>query len=197
MTELTISLIVLIITHLVPSAPGVRSASIRVLGLSGFRIIYSVISIVVVAWLIRAYIGAADSPWVWTPPAGVRWITVFVMPVALWLIAVRLIQKPDHARNKIYRLIPAPGSCGLLLWASLHLLNVGQARSILLFGAFAVIAGIAMIKNTMTARSLAGWRSNGPVWDWRPPLAAVMMWFLFLALHPYLFGVDPLTGILD
>ncbi|MBO6948218.1 MAG: hypothetical protein JJ855_09590 [Rhodospirillales bacterium] len=196
MTELTIALGVLALTHLMPSAPGVRPACIRALGLLGFRIVYSVISLVVVAWLITAYIDSADTPWVWTPPFWTRWIAVFAMPLAMWLIAVRLIQKPDHARNRIYRLIPAPGSCGLLLWASLHLLNVGQARSVLLFGAFAAISGVAMIKNTMAARSLAGWRSIGPLWDWRPPFAAVLMWLLFLALHPYLFDVDPLAGIL-
>jgi uncharacterized membrane protein len=197
MTELTIALGVLALTHLIPSAPGARSACIRALGLLGFRIVYSVISLVVMAWLIMAYIDAADTPWVWTPPLWTRWIAVFGMPLAMWLIAVRLVQRPDHARNRIYRLIPAPGSCGLLIWASLHLLNVGQARAVLLFGVFAIISGIAMIKNSMTARSLAGRHSGGPVWDWRPPLVAVALWFLLLALHPYLFGVDPLTGILD
>lgn len=196
MTELAIALGVLALTHLLPSAPGVRPACIQALGLRGFRIVYCVISLLVVAWLISAYIDAADTPWVWTPPYWTRWVAVFAMPLAIWLIAVRLVQRPDHARNRIYRLIPAPGSFGLLLWASIHLLNVGQARAVLLFGVFATISGIAMIKNSMTARSLAGRYSGGPVWDWRPPLIAVVLWLLFLALHPYLFGPDPLAGIL-
>lgn len=196
MTELSLALAILILTHLVPSAPGVRPACIDILGLHGFRIAYSAVSLFVVAWVIIAYIDAADSPWLLTPLDGSRQFAVFAMPVSLWLIAVRLIQRPDHARNGIYRLIPAPGSCGLLLWAVLHLLNVGQARAVLLFGVFAAIAAIAMIKNTMTARPLARWHASAPIWDWRPPIAAIAVWVSLLAIHPFLIGVDPLAGLL-
>lgn len=196
MTQLAISLAILVLTHLVPSAPGVRPASIRLMGLYGFRFVYSLVSLAVVTWVVVAYIDAADSPWLWSPPAWARWFAVFAMPVALWLMAIRLIQRPDHARSGIYRVIPAPGSLGLLIWSSLHLLNIGQARAVLLFGVFAAISGIAMIKNTMAAKSSTGWRTSGPVWDWCPFLAAILFWLLLLLAHPYLIGVDPLAGVL-
>ncbi len=196
MIELAAALVVLIITPLVPSAPGVRPACIRLLGLIGFRVVYSIVSLTVVAWLIIAYIDAADGPWLWTPPHWGRWVAVFAMPVALWLIAARLMQRPGKMRTGVYRMIAAPGSCGLLLWSCLHLLNVGHARAVLLFGAFAVISAIAMIKNTQAAPPTAAPGGNGTVRHLKPMIAAVGAWALLLALHPFVIGVDPLVRIL-
>lgn len=196
MTDLSFALAALIVTHLVLSAHGLRFACERLVGLLAFRIVYGSVLLIVVGGVIVTYINAADSAWLWTPPAWAQGFAVFVMPAALWLIAIRLVQRPDHARNRIYRIIPAPGSCGLLLWALLHLINVGHARGLLLFGTFAVISGCAAIKNTMMARSLAGWRSIGPIWNWRPPFIAVLLWLFLLAVHPYLSGVDLLDHLL-
>lgn len=196
MIELAVALAVLILTHLVPSAPGVRPSFIRVFGLTGFRVIYSTVSLAVVIWLIVAYIDAEDGPWLWTPPYWGRWATVFGMPVALWLIAARLMQRPGASRTGIYRLIAAPGSCGLLLWALLHLLNVGHARAVLMFGVFAVISAVATIKNTLTAPPVTGARFEGTGWDWKPPVAAFLFWALLLGAHPHVIGVDPLAGII-
>jgi len=65
------------------------------------------------------------------------------MPLSFWLIAVRLMCRPGKARTSVYRTIAAPGSAGVTLWAALHLLNVGQARAVLLFAVFALIALLA------------------------------------------------------
>lgn len=196
MIELAAALAMLIVTHLVPSAPGVRPACIRVLGLAGFRVTYSILSLGVVAWLTVAYIGAADGPWLWTPPAWGRWVAIFAMPVALWLIAARLLQRPGERRTGIYRVIAAPGSFGLLLWSCLHLLNVGHARAVLLFVVFAVISTVAAIKNTRTAPPAAAPGTASTVTDWKAPVAALVVWLLLLAAHSHVIGVDPLAGIL-
>jgi uncharacterized membrane protein len=194
MTQLAAALSLLVLTHLVPSAPGVRPGCIRILGLSGFRIAYSIVSAAVVAWVIAAYIDAADGPWLWTPPGWGRWVAVAAMPVALWLIAVRLLQRPGERRTGVYRVIPAPGSSGLLLWAGLHLLNVGHARAVMLIGVFAALSAVAAIKNTMTAPAAAP--CVGTDANWKPILAALLAWLLLLAAHPHVIGVDPLAGII-
>ena len=160
------------------------------------------VSLGVVAWLIVAYINAAGAPWLWTPPEWGRWVAVAVMPVALWLIAARLMQRSGAVRTGIYRLVPAPGSAGLLLWSLLHLLNVGHARAIMLFGVFAAISAVAAIKNTMTAPPVAPSDASpgaAPVSAtplWKPAVAALVAWAALLALHPYVIGVDPLAAIL-
>lgn len=196
MIDLAAALVLLVLTHLVPSAPGVRPACIRVMGLTGFRVVYSVVSLAVVAWLVAAYIDAAGAPWLWTPPEWARWVAVISMPLALWLIAVRLLHRPGESRTGIYRVIPAPGSVGILLWALLHLLNVGHARAVMLFGVFAAISAVAAVKNTRTAPPAAGPDSGGDGGNWKPVVAAAAAWLLLLAAHPHVIGVDPLAGIL-
>lgn len=196
MIELAVALAVLVLTHLVPSAPGVRPACVRVLGLTGFRAAYSLVSLGVVAWLVAAYIGAAGGPWLWTPPEWARWVAVISMPVAIWLVAVRLFERPGDTRTGVYRVIPAPGSAGILLWALLHLLNVGHARAVMLFGVFAAIAAAAAVKNTLTAPPVAPPGTTGPGEHWKPLIAAFIVWGLLLGAHPHLIGVDPLAGIL-
>jgi len=196
MIDLAAALVLLVLTHLVPSAPGVRPACIRVMGLAGFRVVYSVVSLAVVAWLVVAYINAADALWLWTPPEWARWVAVMGMPVAIWLVAARLFERPGDTRTGIYRVIPAPGSVGILLWALLHLLNVSHARALLLFGVFAAIAAVAAVKNTRTAPRVAAPDAVGTGWDWKPIVAALAVWMLLLAIHPHVIGIDPLAGIL-
>lgn len=209
MIELATALALLALTHWVPSAPGVRPLLIRRLGLGGFRAVHSLVSLAIVAWLVVAY-GAADGPWLWMPPVWGRWVAVFAMPLALWLILARLLERPNGSPTGIYRITATPGSLGLLVWAVLHLLNVGDARAVLLFGTFAAIALAAMVKNWKTApkarrvvgvvpglgmllgRTSAGLRDLRPL----PALLAIVLWLLLLALHPIVIGLDPLAGIL-
>lgn len=196
MFELLAALLLLALTHLVPSAPGVRPVLVRSLGLRGFRVVYSIVSLGVVVWLVAAYRGAADSDWLWTPQEWGRWAAAALMPVAFWLIAARLLQRPAEVRRGIYRVVAAPGSVGLTLWALLHLLNVGQARSMLLFAVFAVLSFLAAIKNWRAApASCAGGSVLGEL-GLTPMAAGILAWLIVLIAHPYVIGVDPLSGIL-
>jgi len=196
MMELAAALLVLIATHSVPALPGIRPRLVDAFGLTGFRVAYSVVSLAVVAWLVGAYGRAEDSTWLWTPPDGGRLAAVALMPLSFWLIAVRLMCRPGKARTSVYRTIAAPGSAGVTLWAALHLLNVGQARAVLLFAVFALIALLAWIKNTRTAPDAA---PAGESAGWRPAAmaaaAALIAWTAMLAAHPYVIGPDPLAGL--
>ena len=40
-----------------------------------------------------------------------------------------------------------PGSLGVLLWALVHLLNLGEARAVVVFAGLAVMTLIALVKN--------------------------------------------------
>jgi uncharacterized membrane protein len=208
MTELASALAVLALTHWVSSAPGIRPAAIRRMGLTGFRAAHSLVSLAVVGWLIVAY-GNADGPWLWMPPAWGRWLAVFGMPLALWLVVARLFERPGDTPAGIYRITAVPGSLGLLIWASLHLLNLGEARAILLFGTFAAMALAAMIKNWKAAPparrhvgllpgfAILSGRAPAGLGDLRalPALLAIGLWGLLLILHPIVIGPDPLAGI--
>ena len=53
---------------------------------------------------------------------------------------------------EFYRLSAAPGSLAVLLWALLHLLNLGEARQVVVFSGMVLIAGAALVRNLGLAR---------------------------------------------
>jgi uncharacterized membrane protein len=101
-----------------------------------------------------------------------------------------------------------PGSLGVLLWAVVHLLNLGDPRAVILFGGFALIALTAVIKNLVGAgaqRREVGWvpfaaiarRRQAWVWReigwWRLGLV-LLVYGSLIYLHPIVIGRDPLSG---
>jgi uncharacterized membrane protein len=127
-------------------------------------------------------------------------------------------QRPDPDAGPpatgIIRVTRHPFMWGVGLWAILHLLANGDQASVLFFGALAVLAlaGTFLIDARRTRENAPGWgvflqaTSNLPfaailerrqrfvpreVGLWRV-VAALGLYVLFLWLHPWLFGVDPL-----
>jgi uncharacterized membrane protein len=82
------------------------------------------------------------------------------MLVAIFLITARLTTPAASDRAYgIYRVTAVPGSLGVLLWALVHLLNLGDARAVIVFGGLALMTLIALIKNLVGAG--AGERAVG------------------------------------
>jgi|HigsolmetaAR204D_1030405.scaffolds.fasta_scaffold01283_4 uncharacterized membrane protein len=195
MTLLLISLLVLTASHLVPSAPPVKSRLIALMGRPWFYTVYSVVSVLALAAVVAAY-RAADPALLWLPWPGARPVALLLMPVALFLVVCRLTTRPSAVRRGIYRITAAPGSLGVLIWTLVHLANVGAARTVVLFAAFAVIALAALIKNVGTAPKSAS--TEGSVWSeigWVRPAGAILLYIALLHLHPLVIGVDPLAGL--
>lgn len=193
MVGLAMALTLLFMTHAVPTLPAVHARLVGRFGMLRFRVVYSLVSLAAVAWVIMAYDDAAGSAWIWTPPVWARWAAVLAMPLALWLVSVRLIRPPGRGAARLYRLVRAPASAGILLWSLLHLANAGQARSLLLFAVFAAIAFFALVKNMRTARPVAGTAPEAI--GYLPAAAALAVWAALLALHPAVIGPDPLSWL--
>ena len=214
---------VLVASHAVPSAPGIRPALIRGLGRKGFFAAYGILSTVTLAAFVWAYLGADTGDWLYTPPESGRLLAVLVMPLAIFLIVGRLTTpygapEAPNAPAGIYRICRFPGSLGLLIWASLHLLNMGDARRVVLFATMVAIVLIALAKNEWVRRRLAG--AGGAayldetalipfaaqitgrqsiVWGeigWGRIALTLATYAALLLGHPYVIGVDPLAGIL-
>lgn len=195
-------------SHAVPSAPAIRERLIATFGRTGFYAAYSAISLLTLALVVVAYL---DAEWIWlyTPPPGARWLAVLGMPLAVLLVVGRLTTRAGAEPAGIYRITAVPGSLGLLLWALLHLPNLGAAHQVLLFGAFAAIALIALVKNVRTAppafsriggvpffavvrgRARLEWREIG----WWRLAVSLAIYGLLLWLHPRVIGLDPLAGL--
>jgi len=211
------ALITFLLTHVIPARPAVRGRLIETLGRGGYFATYSVLSLLVLAWLI---IAAANAPYVEIiPPLPVfRWVPLLIMPVVCWLAVAGLaVQNPfsfgglgqhpfDPERPGILRMTRHPILAALMLWAIAHLLANGSLSHVILFGLFAGFAGMGMAlidrrkmrdmgsewphRSRNTARlSLRAPRPWPPVWVW---LFAGAAFAVLLHLHAAVIGVSPL-----
>jgi uncharacterized membrane protein len=209
MAWLIAATLLMIASHALPSAPGPRKRLIRTLGRPGFHVAYSLISLLTLGLLIWAYQAAGPQPWLYAPSRAVRVIAPAAMLVATFLITARLTTPATSDRAYgIYRVTAVPGSLGVLLWALVHLLNLGDPRAVIVFGGLALIALIALIKNLVGAGAHArvvGWlpfaaiarRRQAWVWreiGWRRLGLALLVYASLIYLHPIVIGRDPLSG---
>lgn len=210
MALLVAATLLVIASHVVTSAPGLRARLVARFGRPGFYAGYSLISLLTLGLLIWAYRAAGPQPWLYTPSPAARIIAVAAMLVATFLITARLTTptQPDRPHG-IYRVTAVPGSLGVLLWALVHLLNLAEARALLVFAGLAIMTLIALVKNLALAGPACrdvGWLPfaaivrgrEGLAWHeiawWRVGLALAVYAGL-LYLHPIVIGRDPLAGI--
>jgi uncharacterized membrane protein len=210
MALLIAATVLVIASHVVPSAPGMRARLIGAFGRSGFYAGYSLLSLLTLGLLIWAYRAAGPQDWLYTPHSAARFVALATLLLATFLVTARLTTPaPPDRPIGIYRVTAVPGSLGVLLWALVHLLNLGEARAVVVFAGLAVMTLIALLKNLRMAapayrdvgwlpfaaigrgRETFRWREIGL---WRPALA-LLVYASLLLLHPAVIGRDPLAGI--
>ena len=197
-------------SHVVPSAPGLRERLIDTFGRSGFYAGYSLISLLTLGLLIWAHRAAGPQPWLYTPSPAARIIALVGMLLATFLVTARLTTRaPPDGPHGIYRVSSVPGSLGVLLWALVHLLTLGEARAVVVFAGLAAMTLIALVKNLalagpayrdvgwlpfagiMRGREIFRW---GEIGWWRIGVA-LLVYASLLYLHPIVIGRDPLAGL--
>lgn len=209
MLALTLTSLFLIATHLVPSAPPVRGWLVAALSSRHFYAGYGLLSTFALSLVIWSYRAAGPGDWLYGSFDGARLLALGLMPVAILLVIGRLTTPARGELRGIYTITTIPGSLGTLLWTVLHLLNVGEDRTVLLFGAMAAIAVMSIVKNTFIAAQrwplgsalpcaamLA--RRTAPDWSgigWMRLGLAATVYVTLLCLHPIVIGVDPLAGL--
>jgi uncharacterized membrane protein len=210
MALLIAATVLVIASHVVPSAPGLRERLIGTFGRSGFYAGYSLASILTLGLLIWAYRAAGPQDWLYTPAPAARIVAIAAMLLATFLVTARLTTRaPPDRPIGIYRVTAVPGSLGVLLWALVHLLNLGEARAVVVFAGLAVMTLIALVKHLRLAEPAyraVGWVPFAAIvggreifvgreigW-WRLGLA-LLVYASILYLHPIVIGRDPLAGV--
>jgi uncharacterized membrane protein len=210
MAALVALTLLMVAGHVVPSAPTVRARLIQRFGRGPFLAGHSILSLVALALVIWAFRAAEPEPWLVAPGPAHRWLAVALMPLAVLLVVGRLTTAAaDDGPRGIDRITAVPGSLGVLLWCFLHLVNVAEARLVVVFVGMAAIALVSTIKNWRQASpayrrsglvpfaSMAAGRQR-LVWHeigwWRMALA-VAVYILLLLLHPLVIGADPLATL--
>ena len=118
---------------------------------------YSLVSLVLLVLLIRAYNATTLSVLVWPTADWLRVIPLVVMPLALLLLVGGvLLKNPTTAGvvldkgeevpvTGVMRLTRHPIQCAILLWALSHLLTNGDPASLVFFGSIALVSGYGML----------------------------------------------------
>jgi len=153
-----LSLVVFVASHAVPTSGGMRRVLIARLGLWGYLIVYSALSLAALIWLIYAYI---DAPYIeiWVAPAWWPPVAAYTMPVAFLLLSLGLPRRAPKSTG-VFAITRQPAMWGLGLWAVLHMIGNGDAAALLLFGSMALLAGVGAINMDARMRKSLG---NG--WD--------------------------------
>ncbi|MGF1639721.1 MAG: NnrU family protein [Rhodospirillales bacterium] len=138
-------------SHFVLSSPPLRGPLVARLGERPFLALYSLLAVALIVWTAAAY---NDAPFVevWTPPTGLRHLSLGVMPFACILVVAGLTTANPSAVGTDGRAVAARGPRGILrvtrhpvmwgfgLWGISHLLANGDAAGIILFGGMTILA---------------------------------------------------------
>ncbi len=160
-----------VVSHLALSSAGPRRALVRRIGEWPFLGLYSLLSLGLFAWVLRAY-GAAPDMELWQAPAAVRFFALGVMAPAFVLVVAGYTQSnptavildrfvaTDGGPTGITRITRHPVMWGLGLWAVAHALSTGTGRALLLFGGLGILAFIGMLNIDRRRR-----RTGGEAWQ--------------------------------
>jgi uncharacterized membrane protein len=189
---LIVGLAVFLATHVFVSFREARARVIERVGLSLYRTLFAIISLVGLALIIWGYAQyrAHDLIQLWSPPAFMRHITIgLVFFAAIFIVAAFF---PSHIKTRLKH----PMLAGVKAWALAHLLSNGDLGSVLLFGTFLAWGVYARI--AAKRRGDIGAAATPAPDGWTSDVIVVALGTaIFLALgfwfHPYVIGV-PVFG---
>ncbi|MEQ9642691.1 MAG: NnrU family protein [Alphaproteobacteria bacterium] len=215
MIHFAVAVVCFLLLHSLPARPAWRARLVSAVGERTYLVAYSVLSVVLLVWVIRA---ALAAPYValWPPAAWQAWVAMMgTAPAFAVLGAAALQPNPlsaafvtgdfDPDRPGIVGLLRHPVLFGAGLWALAHLPANGDVVSVVLFGGLALFAaGGTFLLDRRHRRRLGenAWHDldqarRGVRPDARMivgAMAGLAAWFaMVLGLHEWLFGVGPLT----
>jgi uncharacterized membrane protein len=216
--QLGLAVAVFLASHSLLTRPAWRRPAEAALGRTGFTLAYSLLSLLLLAWVVAAAM-AAPVVVVWKQAEWMRWLPPLAMPWACLLgFAGMTTPNPfsigpgsigpggrgfDPAKPGILRLTRHPVLAALALWAGAHILPNGHLAALLLFVPLLAlaVAGPRML-DAKRRRSLgpeewqrlAAATAARPL-DWPALLREVGWWRLAggLALYALLIALHPLV----
>lgn len=141
-------------------APQQREVLVARMGPSGWKAVYSVLSLAGFVMLAYGY-GAVrwTSPMLWLPPPP--WVR---MAVALAMLPVLVVFVSAYLPGRIRAGLRHPMVLATAAWAALHLLVNGRVADLLLFGGFLAWA-LLLVVTSYRRPAAAGARAPALAWD--------------------------------
>jgi len=219
MQTLVMATALFLLTHFAASTP-LRPKLVAAIGEGRYRGLFVLVAFATLGWMIWAYAHAPAQALLWTP---LRHLPLAVMPFSLILIVASLVRmnptavgaermmKAEEPARGMVRITRHPFMWGVILWAAAHILANADAKSVVFFGAFLVLAALGTVLIDRRKRALADWpkfaalTSNLPflavaqgrnrvAWreiGWLRPATGLALYAALLVVHPWLFGVRP------
>ena len=193
MTLLIVGIILFLGIHLVRVvAPGFRQSMIASIGEGGWKIGYSIASIVTLILLIYGFGQARQvTGMLYTPPVWMAHITLLLMLIAMICLVASLLPAGHIAVKTKHPMV-----LSVKIWAFAHLLANGETSSVLLFAAF--LAWGVLLRIALKRRERAGELTLRPFvsakYDLYAVIIGIVVWALFIwKVHEWLIGVSPLV----
>jgi uncharacterized membrane protein len=193
MAWLVVGIILFLGVHLVRVfAPGFRQSMIDRLGQSGWRGVYSIVSLLTLVLLIYGFsVARYETTVLYSPPVWMAHITLTLMLLAMICLAASLLPAGYIASKTKHPMV-----LSVKIWAFAHLLANGDSASVLLFAAF--LAWGVILRIALKRRERAGELTLRPFVSARYDLLAVVIgavaWGLIIwKLHEWIIGVSPLA----
>lgn len=151
LVSLTIAGLAFCGSHVLLSSTGLRGSLRDQLGEVGFLAVYSLTALATFAWFLVAYVHAPTIV-LWPPQRWTSLIPVTVMPLATVLlvagyttpnptaVAMERRARADDPAPGILRVTRHPVMWAIGLWAVSHMIANGDVRSLIFFGAFAILS---------------------------------------------------------
>jgi uncharacterized membrane protein len=163
MTEFILAIGAFLVAHVIPPMPPVRRFLIELAGRRTYLLAYSILSLVLIGWVIVA---ARRAPYVglWPSQPWQALVPLVVMPIAAWFVIAGFVEPNPLSISVRSTTEPALGPAaaitrhpilwGFLLWAASHIPPNGDVVSVILFGFVAslAIAGFFILDRRMRRR---------------------------------------------
>jgi len=170
MPLLIIAAVLWIAIHLGLAGTMLRDVAVRRLGERGFRGVFSLLSVVSLVVLVRAW-NAAPTTLLWIAPDWLRWLLVLVMLPAFVLFVASvsggnptMVGPGEGAAappRGIIRVTRHPMLWSFAVWAGVHIAGNGDSAAIVFFGALLVtaLAGMPSIDAKLARRDPSAWEA--------------------------------------
>jgi len=193
MLVLVIGLVVFFAIHLVPSNVAMRDGLIERFGLTGYKAIFGLLSLIGFALIVIGFakllMHPGKNPQLWVPPLWTRHLAAGLMlPAIIALVAT-------YVPSRIHTALKHPMLVAIKIWALAHLLANGDLAALVLFGSFLAFAVYDRI--SIKRRHALGplGTKTGPWYNDLIVLGVGTALYLVILLwaHQFFIGVSPLA----